>query len=424
MKRSFAAGRMLGRGPLVRRLAITSAIVATAAVATQAHAQYDTYDTSIRDLPRPGYEPREIYIGTTIISPEAEIGGLYDNNVFATSTAKADDFVFRLAPSVRLRRDTSNLRLRADAYASILRYAENDSEDTESYGIGANARYTLDNTKFISTAVRYDRTFERRTDPEADLNLARPPSNIDILSAEYGYEYRPGRIGVSGAVNVVKTNFLPADEADRDMVTYRSSIRGSVRLSGRLDVFGEGYANRRDNRTAVDRNGVDRDTTTWGILGGTRVDIADRLQGELGLGFFRAMPDDPTTPAFSGLSANGRLTWRPRVRTAVTGEFFSGDVATVRAGATGRIDTRFGLRVDQEVRHNFILRAGVSLRNTSYRGSVSRNQTTYGGEVGGEYLLNRNASVTLNTSYAKRTADLQTDEFSRFQVGLGVRIRY
>ena len=387
-------------------------------------AQDRNRDRSIDNLPRPGYEPRNINIGGTILEPTLSLDATYDNNVYATSANEEDDAIFRIAPSLRASREMSKVRVEADVYASILRFADHKRENAESFGAETNIGYIGDPQHTANLSVRYDRTFERRTDPEANPDLSLKPSNIDVVDAEYSYRYKPGRIGVGASAGISKVDYRSAQDADRDLTTYRAAIRGIYQLSGKVDLFVEGYGNFRDARLPFDRNGIDRDTTTWGGTLGASVAIADRLTGEMGIGYFNANPEDPRTPNFSGVSANGRITWRPRIRTAVSLDVFRGNVATIRSGATGRIDTRVGLRVDQEVRHNLIARAGVSMRDTSYRGAALRDQTNWGGDVGGEWLLNRFSAITFNLSYMKRTAEQRLDKFDKFMGTVGVRLRF
>ncbi|RJF93646.1 outer membrane beta-barrel protein [Sphingomonas cavernae] len=406
-----------------RLLSALAAGTAAILIAPAAQAQRADEDEPISELPRPGYEPRNLRIGTAILSPEAEFGATYDDNIFATATAADDDVVFRLAPRARLTQQTPHLNLRMDAYASILRYAENGSEDTESYGISSSAQYRRD-VHTLSGTFRYDRSFERRTDPEADFNLARPPSEIDLASAELRYAYRPGRFGVQLSAGADKANYLPQVDADRDQTSYRGAVRAFIEVSGGMDAFVEGFATKRDARTPVDRNGVDRDASTYGGNVGVQLDIADRVKGDIGLGVFRAEYQDPTITDRTGFSASGRIVWRPRVRTAITGQVFSGDVATIRGGASSRTDTSASLRVDQEVRHNLLMHAQLGVLDTKYRGLNGRNMTTLSGGVGAEYLINRSLSVKVDASYMDRSANQVTDEFNKFRLGVALRVRY
>jgi hypothetical protein len=388
-----------------------------------AMAQREQRDQSVESLPRPGYEPKRIWIGQTVISPSVVVGATYDNNIFVTQSNRVDDTIFTISPNIGIERDDGTLRLSSDLFATLLRYADNKQENVNTFGFRGDARYTLNRAHAVTAAAAAERSYERRSDPEADINPLRSPAKIDLMRAELGYQYRPNRIGFGINVAVDRLNYLPAVDSDRDLVTWRGSARATMRASSRLDVFVQGYVNRRDARTRVDRNGVDRDTTTKGVLAGAAIDLADRWKGEMGVGIFRANPADPSLRSFSGFAANGSLTWRPRVRTAVTANVFRGDVGTIRAGANGRIDTRISVRVDQEVRHNIILGATLATRETTYRG-VQRSQRLRSGELEATYLLNRHFAIVGGGYYSKRSASQPIDQYERFRFQLATRFVY
>src|SRR3546814_18921796 len=102
-----------------------------------------------------------------------------------------------------------------------------------------------------------------------------------------------------------------------------------------------------------------------------RSDIGTKWRGEIGVGLFRTNSDDPTLRSFSGFAANGKITWSPDERTAITADVFRGDVATVQSGAGGRIDTRIGLRRDPEIPHNTLMSVRGGERRTSSRGGAA-----------------------------------------------------
>ncbi len=102
----------------------------------------------------------------------------------------------------------------------------------------------------------------------------------------------------------------------------------------------------------------------------------------------------------------------------VTFNMFRGDVATVRAGAIGRIDTRVGLAVDQEARHNLILHASAGIRNVHYRG-IERDQRYAIGEGEVRYLFSRYVSMFVGVNYTHRGAQRPEDRFHRWQTQLG-----
>ena len=389
----------------------------------RAGAQDDLRGTSIRDLPRRGYEPRDIRLGNTVVSIEGTASVAYDSNVFARPTAR-DDVVFELQPRVEATTSSGTSRALTRLYGNIREFAEHGRESSVAFGASTSGSTAFDRSNTLFVIAQYDRAIQSRADPERRAGIVDPPRKIDLLSSEIRFAHRGARFGFDLAGAVQRSDYLSRLDEDRDLEIYRGSLTGSISLPGAFDLFVEAYVNRRNFDLARDFSGVDRDATTYGLLIGGRRELSGRLRGRLGLGAFRSEPDDPTLRPFSGFAANGELTWSPRPRTVITFSAFSGDVATVRAGASGRTDTRLALRLDQEARHNLIFRVGAAFQDTSFRGASGQKQTTYSGEAEAEYLFNRHLSAFAMGSYTKRSADRALDRFKRAVVGLGVRFRY
>jgi hypothetical protein len=207
-------------------------------------------------------------------------------------------------------------------------------------------------------------------------------------------------------------------------VIYLASLRLGRRISPDVNVFVEGYFNRRDARLALDFSGVNRDTTTLGANVGVQKELGERLRGRLGVGLFRADPDSPALDGFTGLGVSGELVWKPRVRTAVSLRLSRGDSATVRFGATGRIDSSARLIVDQEVRHNLLWHTVINYLDRSYRGSTRGHLRTVTGDTELELLVDRRWALFAGGSYADRSAQGATDRFERATLRAGVRYKF
>lgn len=389
-----------------------------------AWAQLNLQNQSIRDLPRPGYEPRQIRLGSTIISPEVVAGSEYDSNVYATSRDADDDLLLTVAPVIAIRNTVGRMQLDASLFGVLRHYDEHPLEDVNTFGFNGAGRFEAASDHIFKGRIVAERSFQRRGDPEARTETLKGPARINVGRAELGYEYRPGRLGVSFQGAAEKLNYLPRDEDDRDLTTLRGSTRLSLDATPRISTFIEGFINKRDARTAVDRSGVNRDTLTKGALAGVAIHVADRLDSELGIGAFRSDPSDARLRSFTGFAANGSLVWRPQLRTSLTAEVFRGDVATIRTGANGRIDTRASIRLDQEVRHNLLFNGTLSVRDTRYRGSIERDQTTYTAEAETTFLASRNVQLVASVRFARRKADQPLEEFERVRGGLALRLVY
>ena len=403
-------------------IAVKAALLLASATAAAAQGQDPWRIDSIRRLPRPGYEIGRWQIGSTALLPSLSVGVSHDSNVFATSAATVGDTAFDVRPRIDIERRGSDLEISADVYADGRFLAEQTTENGVAFGIGAAGRYTADSRSRLSASLRFDRNFQRRSDPEANPQLLEP-ARFNTLSAEVGYGFTGNRFGFNVSGSVQQVDFLAIEEDDRDLLTWRAPIRLSFVPSAGVGIYVEPYVNYRDARLPVDRFGFDRDALTYGILAGVSFDVTARLRGELGAGGFRSDPGDPRLDSFSGLALNGRLTWSPDERALVTFSAFNGDVATIQAGANGRIDTRLQLRWDQEVRHNLLFNMGLGYRRTSYRGNLQRRLRVLSVDAEIEYLLSRTLSVFLNAAHESRDANDARDRFERTTAGIGIRVR-
>ncbi|WP_340313077.1 outer membrane beta-barrel protein [Rhizorhabdus argentea] len=381
-------------------------------------------DPGVANLPRSGYEPRTIIIGSVVIRPTIDLYATYDDNIFATRTAKVDDTIASISPRVEVQRPGSAFDFTANAHGDIIRYKDNSRENVNLFGGGIDASTSLTRRQALSASLSFDRGFERRSDPEATTDRSRPPALTNIASGELRYRLQGSRFGAVVDLQATKIDYLPLRDADRDLLTYRVAVRGLVKVTHRISVFAEPYVNRRDARLRVDRSGINRDATTTGLLAGVSFDLADKLQGDAGIGVFKSNPRSPVLRSFRGVAANARLVWRPQRRTSVSIDGFRGDVATIRAGAIGRVDTRFTLTVEQEVRHNLLLHASAGLRDVHYRGSIGRDQRYKNGELELRYLLDRHFALSLGASHSRRSADDPEERFARWRTTLGLHMVY
>lgn len=405
------------------RRGISGAALALAAWG-EAAAQQSAATLDFEHKPPTGYERRAMHFGAWTATPDLRLSAVADSNIFATSSNAEEDILFLVEPKVTLNRSTDELKITGEAHGTIRQYAENTGENINLFGVNGRVRYRATPSQTVSAGAGFERTFQRRDDPERNDDLNLPLTPIANFSADAAYAYRPGRIGLEGRASVLSADYDEPVDDERDMTAYRGSLRGLLGLSSRIDVFTEAYGVWRDFRLAVDTTGVDRDGETFGANAGVALDFTDKLTGEIGAGVFRAKFDDAALGDFTGFGASGQLTWLPQQRTAIVLDVFRGDVATNRAGANGRIDSRAGLSLHQEVRHNLRARLQATYRHGEFRGGAGRSQDDFTGGAAVEYLISRHLAAELGYTFRNRDATQQLEEFTAHQVGISLIARY
>ena len=378
---------------------------------------------SVLELDRPGYTPRQLRVKSIVITPQLDVGTTYDSNVYAAPSDRRDDAVFVLRPAIEAEKGEGRVRWRAEAYGQARRYAKNSREDNDTYGVSVKSAADLTQVLTIGGVAGYRRAVENRSDPEVRQNPQLGPPLFDVLNGEVNGALTLGKLGISAKAEVEKYDFVTAANNDRDFTSYRGTIRLIYRLGPAIGVFGQAYVNRRRFRMRDPVTGIDRDSRTVGGLAGVLIDPGGKISGDIGAGVFRYKPDEPSLPPFTGFALEGSLTYTPRRRTALIVDLFSGDVATVRSGATGRVDRRARLMVQREIRHNLLANMGLRYRQTRYRG-VDARLTTVGADAELEFLFNRHLSVAAIAQVSRRTARDPAERFERARVGAEIRYRF
>lgn len=378
----------------------------------------------LESLPREGYEPRKIRSGLLVIGPQLDIGAEYDSNLFAANSGETDDVALVATPRLTFKLDGDTVKWDAQAYTTLRRYADVSSENSTTFG--AQTKFTARPTERLTFGGggEFLREAEDRGDPEARTDASPGPRMFNDISGNLYARLQGSRIGVQVGGEVRRLDYRSAVDAGRDRVEYRGSVRGYYLATPITSVYAELFAGRRNYRLAVDDGGVDRDSKTYGANVGVQIDPGGKVRGGAYAGYFRFDPDDPALRKYNGLEFGANLSYSLSERTYFKLDAFRGDTGTVRIGATGRTDTRVRLGWEQEIRHNLLLNAGVSWRETRFRGLNASKQQKWGGDLELELLLNRLVSVVATANHIYRNSDEPASDYVRFRGGVGLRLRY
>lgn len=407
----------------MRRLATATATACgILGAASPALAQsYSTIAPSV-GIEDPEFRVEGVTVGPIRVYPTIQATALYDSNVYATPDNERDDLVFIASPRITATYISGALKFDALANLDIVRFASLTTEDSEAFDTEARVVWQPSVGQRLSADAGFSRLVENRGDPEALNNINRGPRITNVTFGELQYRMDRGRWLLDTSAEVRKFNALSSSDDARDFTSYSAQAAFGMRVGGAVYGTLTGFVSQRDFRLGGTPLRPDRDSLTYGARLGFEVARIGLLEGRASAGVFRFEPESPLIQAHTGFSASASLTYRPRERTALVLNAFSGDVATFRLGAQSRSDTRVGLVLQQEVRHNLFGSAGLTWRQSKFRGN-SITERTYIAAGDLEYLMSRNTSLLGSITFSKRTSADPSEPFERARFGLTLRLR-
>ncbi|KFG90455.1 hypothetical protein BV98_001659 [Sphingobium herbicidovorans NBRC 16415] len=396
--------------------------VMLAAIACPAMAQELDRATPLLETPEE-YEAKAVQLGRISAYLGTDVRLEYDSNIYALPSNEIDDERLTISPWLNLKLSDDKFQLAAQARGVVRRYFKNETENSEGLNTSLGGVFRVSGSDSISANVGWTRLVEERGVPESLVGVGTSPRRYDQWQGDLGYTHSGARFTIGLKGSALKNNALAPVDAERDFNQYSGSARLGYRVSGMMNVFGEGFIAVRDFRLAVDASGVNRNSKTYGARAGVSFEPGGLIRGEAAVGVFRFNPEDARFDSRTGLSVSAGLVYTPSPRWAFTLDGFRGDVATVRNGAQARTDTRFRAGVQNEVYHNLRWQASVIYRRSNFIGTAQHERTIAGvAEI--EYLVNRNMSFALTGRIASRESTRAFDDFDRRIVGAEIRLQY
>lgn len=384
---------------------------------------------TVTQRPRTDLDPLGLRAGDFYWFPHAELGELFNSNIFATPGATSDLITafqsgFDLLSS--LPRNGVNLH----AGAALQDYAIHPTQNTATGFASADGHFDVDQASSFYGSAQAAHLYEPRTSPNSPGNAAEPVTYNDY-TANLGYAQTGLRVGYEGdlAVQSSQYNGVPAigggilpqsaqnvTESEAALsVSYEfvPDYRGYIRTAGTL----YDYEHTTPGETRFD-------STVYRVDLGLQILPRHIIYGEAYLGYLREVFDASSLGAVSTPDAGGQLVWNVTRLTTLT---FSGIRAfqtsnpAIVATGVGYLSSLASVSVDHELRHNLLLNANASYENDAYQG-ISRTDNVFTGGAGVKYLLSRNLYVGASYDYQQRASNGRTQGTPYSQSILMLRI--
>jgi hypothetical protein len=268
----------------------------------------------------------------------------------------------------------------------------------------------------VTASAGYAQEVESRTDPDSPITTE--PVEYERTDAGLSVQHTFNRFRVTGAVARAEYDYEGTqDFRDNDI----SSVRGRVEaeITPRIGLLLQAEVDERDydKQPPLSSEGQT-------LLVGATINLTDLMRGEIAVGQFERDYDSGFNVDGTAVAAN--LEWYITRLTTLT---FSArrNTEDVIGGneLTPYVETRYGARVDHELRRNVILTAGAQAGSREYESPIDRDDDFVSADAGFDVILNRR--VALRGRY--RHEEVQSDGLDRYRdfdanvVSLGLSLR-
>lgn len=370
---------------------------------------------------RPKYDAKGVEIGGGGLSlmPSLDVSEKYDNNVYATTNNKRDDFETIIEPTLTLKSNWSRHSVGLTAYGRFNRYADLTSENNKEYGVQGTGVLNLPRDSTLVATGGYARQTIARGDPEQSNGANSAPEQQDLLTGGLQYSHPFGRVRVTfgGQVNDYQT----VDNADpgNNRTEYKGTGRVAYEISAALNAFIEPYYQARRYEVG---GAFNRDVDIYGAGFGFGYDITGKLYGETQVGYYKADFKSAVFSDTSGVFVRSEATWNLSALTSIIGGIERGNQASNVGTASSSTTSAIDLRLERELARNITAALIGRYERSQYEDFTNGRKDRYY-RVGWivNYLIDRHVALFAQYEFQDRHSDVATAEYRDNQITLGIK---
>jgi len=364
-------------------------------------------DLGVLDRPRPEYDALGIPVSAFLLYPRLNVVTGYNDNIFAGDTnIKGAGFV-QLQPSASLRSQWSQHELDLTTHASINRYFNQGSEDTDDYGAALNGRLDVLTSTKITGGGSYDLETEPR-EAETSARNTLNPVQFGLWTAQLSASRQFNRLQVSLSGTFDSYNYINGrapnntaiiiDEHYRNVQDFGETLRADYALSPDTAIFVSGNINQHNYSVQPPLVPFNFNSHGSEILGGVNFQITSLVTGEVGIGYYQQEFPHIVNQDLAGFAIHGTVQWFPTELTTVTVKVNRLVQDSAIQTSAGYVDTGGQVEVDHELRYNVILSGLFSYNHDSYQG-LDRQDDRWTAGIGAKYLFTREVGLGLNFNH-------------------------
>jgi len=395
---------------------------------TETYASTATEDLPVMARPRPEYDAKGIPLdGGFRLFPALTVTGTSDDNIYRTQTLTQSDFIFDIAPTLRVRSDWNRHMLELYAGLNNYEYTSHSSENLTDWNAGADGRYDITGGASVYDNGSVAQLHENRSSPN-NVGFQASPNRYFQYHDEISATYQPNRLGFTagGLYDQFNYQFTPLigggfqNNQDRNFSEYQAYGKAFYDFSPGYTGFVRAAYDTRQFASTLDRTGVHRSSNGYRIDAGVDLQLSHLVSGEAYVGYLK---QDFTAPlkSLGGIDYAVKLDWLATPLLTVHLEGQRTLTQVILAGASVSDDKSISLSADYELLRDVIVQARGAYVDSSYPG-ITRHDTYPDLSVGLKYMIDRHFSADLKYDYSERSTNIGGFNFSDNLIMVGINL--
>ena len=363
------------------------------------------------------FEPVGMRWGSFMVGAGAELVYEHNDNIFYFTNLEVADSITHVRPWFDLNSDWNRHELNFSVMADIGNYSDFDGQDFEDWAARLDGRIDVKRGSSFNYNIFAMRLHEDRSSPD-DVNGIRP-TEFAYDGFDVGYSHTFNRLTVdlnydrndTDYQNNIRLSGTIVDNQDRDRTRDALTLKLDYELANQRHVFLRVAGNNVDYDQVFDNVGFERSSNGYSLQAGMSWDLTGVLVGNAYLDYIDQEYDDPRFTNVTGFGIGGSLVWTPTQLTNISFLARNGPQETTQIGSSGYFSTLYSVRLQHELRRNWLLNVRASYTDNDYGikgGSeelLTDTQVTRAG-LGLIYLFNRNFYLSGGYVYEKQKANL------------------
>jgi hypothetical protein len=375
------------------------------------------------------YETKGFTAGNFLLKPALELTTGFDSNPQRVPGG-AGSPVIVIAPVLLVRSQFDRHQLNADLRVSYVDATRLPQINRPTVDAKVNGRYDLTDTM----ALNGEGHFALDGDDPGTARFTNRFQKIPLVtttggSAGFTKKIDNVEVSLKGTTDVVRfqdvtlTDGQRLTNQDRNFNQYGAQGRVTYALTPEISPFVDVAIDRRIHNQQVDIEGFRRDSTGTAVETGVTFAIADKLTGDVAIGYLVRQYQDMMLRPVSGFIADANLVWQFSKETTIQLGAKSQVAEIAEAGISGVLRRDGTIQVDHQFQPWLIGTLTAGYGQDQFVGST-RVDDRYFVDIGMLYKVSRLLQLKANLRQESTRSNVQENNLTATVVQVGARIQY